>query len=164
MNNNNNLKEQHGLEILNLDNLEIFLRQCLALPEQFQKEYIPDDKNGLTCLILKVGDTIPQFNEFKDKYKAEGKTYLKSLQLAFARTLGFDDDDHFTNWVRANPQWSQDQRCNQSSDIFYNIANQEPEPELESDNSTYDDLINELCDLYDSYNFNVYHRTNPPEH
>ena len=154
----NSLKEQHGLEILNLDNLEIFLRQCLALPEQFQKEYIPEDKNGLTCLILKVLDKMPKILAFRDDTKRD--TYEGEVQIAFCKFLGFDDDAHFTQWVGANPQWSQEQRCTQSSDIFYNIANQE----IESNDSTYDDLINELCDLYDAYNFNVYHRTNPPEH
>ena len=156
----NDDKEQHGLEILNLDNLETFLRECLELPEPFKRDYISEDKNGLLCLVLEVGDKIPEFAKFEHESKNKGGTYLEIIRLAFCKFLGFDDDDHFAEWLGENPQWAQEQWCGWSTDIFNNSQNQG----FISANSTYDDLINELCDLYDTYNFCVYNRTNPPEH
>ena len=156
----NNLKEQKGLEILNLDNLETFIRECLELPEQFKRDYIAEDKNGLTCLILKVLDKTPELIKFEYTAKIKDGAYFETLRLAFCKFLGFKDDDHFAEWLGENPQWAQESWCGWSTDIFNNSQNQG----FISANSTYDDLINELCNLYDTYNFCVYNRTNPPEH
>jgi hypothetical protein len=148
----NDDKEQKGLEILDTDNLDIFVTECNKLPERFKSQYITE-KNGLTCLILQVGDKIPKFDEFKDKYKIEGKTYFESLQLAFVRTLGFDDDEHFAEWLGANPQWAQENWCGGSTDIFNNSEHQ---GFASANATTYDELINKLCELHDTYNFLVY--------
>jgi hypothetical protein len=148
----NSLKEQHGLEILNIDNLDIFVTECKELPERFKSKYITD-KNGLTCLILQVGDKIPQFDEFKDKYELDGKSYLEALQLAFVRTLGFDDDEHFAEWLGENPEWAPEHWCGSSYCIF-------DDGQLQgfgsAKSTTYKELINELHELFIHYKCTVY--------
>jgi hypothetical protein len=54
----NNLKEQKGLEILDLKNLEEFVTKCINLTEDFKSQYIREDTNGLTILILQVGPSL----------------------------------------------------------------------------------------------------------
>jgi hypothetical protein len=62
----NSLKEQRGLEILDINNLDKFVTECIKLPERFKEQYIKEDRNGLTMLILQVGDKIPEFVKFED--------------------------------------------------------------------------------------------------
>jgi hypothetical protein len=42
MKNSNSLKEQKGLKILNIDNLDIFITECNELPERFKSQYISE--------------------------------------------------------------------------------------------------------------------------
>jgi hypothetical protein len=120
----NSLKEQKGLEILDLDNLETFIRECLELPESFKRAYIPENKNGLTCLILKVLDETPELIKFEHTAKIKDGAYFETLRLTFCKFLGFDDDDHFAEWLGENPQWAQESWCGWSTDIFNNSQNQ----------------------------------------
>jgi hypothetical protein len=154
----NNLKEQKGLEILDLNNLEDFVTKCINLPEHFKSQFIREDTNGLTILILQVGDKISKLLEFQDT--VERDTYEGEVQVAFCKFLGFDNECHFKEWLRANPQWVENWTgC--STDIF---NDSEVQGFAMGGVHTYDQLINELCALYDTYNFKVYNRTNPPEH
>ena len=67
----NNLKEQKGLEILDLKNLEEFVTKCINLTEDFKSQYIREDTNGLTILILQVGDKISKLLEFQDNVERD---------------------------------------------------------------------------------------------
>jgi hypothetical protein len=155
----NNLKEQKGLEILDLNNLEDFVTKCINLPEDFKSQSIREDTNGLTLLILQVGDRIPKLLSFQDNIERD--TYEEEAQIAFCKFLGFDDDEHLCEWLGENPQWAPENWCGSSYCIFENSVLQ---GFVSAKVSSYDDLINELCALYDTYNFKVYNRTNPPKH
>ena len=147
----NDDKEQHGLEILNLDNLEKFVSKCIVLPQDFKKQWVKDDVNGLMILIFKVCDRIPELEKWENDTKRD--TTIETLQVAFARFLGFDDDEHLCEWLGENPQWAPEHWCGGSTDIF---NDSEIQGFVVGGVHTYDQLINELCALYDTYNFTVY--------
>ena len=146
----NDDKEQHGLEILNLDNLEKFVSKCIVLPQDFKKQWVKDDVNGLMILIFKVWDTIPEFEKWENDTKRD--TTIETLKVAFSRFLGFDDDEHFMDWLDENPKWFTP-HCGTAHDIF---NDSEEQGFVRGGMFTYNDLINELCELYDTYNFTVY--------
>ena len=145
----NSLKEQRGLKILNTDNLDDFTNECMKLPEHFKSEYITEE-NGLTLLILQVGDKLPELLKFQDNIERD--TYEEEVQIAFCKFLGFDDVEHFSKWLVENPQWAQERWCGHSSDIFNNTVHQG----FAYANSTrYRELINELYALSGNYKFNI---------
>ena len=149
----NDDKEQKGLEILDTDNLDKLLAACMELPEDFKKQLIERDKNGLTCLILKVLEKKPELVKFEYKDTIKEGTYLESLQLAFSRLLGFEDVDHLCKWLGANPQWAPERWCGGSTAIFNNSEHQ---GFGYTSSTTYGKLINILYELSGNYKFKVY--------
>jgi hypothetical protein len=150
MKNSNSLKEQKGLKILNIDNLDIFITECNELPERFKSQYI-SEKNGLTLLILQVGDKLAELLKFQDTIERD--TYEEEVQIAFCKFLGFDDDEHFAEWLEANPQWAPEDWCGSSYCIFDDSQHQ---GFASARATTYEELINELYKLYGHYKFKVY--------
>jgi hypothetical protein len=90
---NNSLKEQKGLEILDIDNLKEFTTLCDKLPLDFKSQYIFENENALTLLIVKVASEIKDYNFFwfEELKKNEEYEYDYQLQhVAFSKMLGFD--------------------------------------------------------------------------
>ena len=148
----NSLKEQRGLEILDINNLDKFVTECIKLPERFKEQYIKEDRNGLTMLILQVGDKIPEFVKFEDETLRE--SFLEKIQVAFCKFLGFDDDEHLCEWLGENPQWAPEHWCGGASTDIFNHSEHQGFASAKA--TTYDELINKLCELHDTYNFLVY--------
>ena len=148
---NNSLKEQKGLEILDIDNLKEFTTLCDELPADFKSQYILEDDNALRLLIVKVAENIEDYKRFFEEIKDNEYEYAYQAQhVAFSKTLGFDDGEHLEEWISENPQW-----CDvvKGSEVFNECQHQ---CFVTAGASTYQELIDALIELHDTYNFIVY--------
>ena len=155
MNNEENLdnsyKEQKGLEILDIDNLKEFTTLCNKLPLDFKSQYILEDDNALTLLIVKVAENIEEYKRFFEEVEGNEYEYAYQAQhVAFSKTLGFEDDEHLSDWINENPIWCDDTH---GLNIFNNCEHQ---GFVTAGASTYQELIDALIELHDTYNFLVY--------
>jgi hypothetical protein len=148
---NNSLREQKGLEILDIDNLKEFTTLCDELPADFKSQYILEGDNALTLLIVKVAENIEDYKRFFEETKDNEYEYAHQTQhVAFSKMLGFDDDEHLEEWISENPQWCDDV---QGIEVFCVCFHQ---CFVTAGVSTYQELIDALIELHDTYNFLVY--------
>jgi hypothetical protein len=75
--------------VINISRLSIFniLSPFCSFKERFKSQYI-SEKNGLTLLILQVGDKLAELLKFQDTIERD--TYEEEVQIAFCKFLGFD--------------------------------------------------------------------------
>ena len=148
---NNSLREQKGLEILDVDNLKEFTTLCDELPADFKSQYILEGDNALTLLIVKVAENIEDYKRFFEQIKGNEYEYAHQTQhVAFSKMLGFEDDEHLEEWISKNPHWCGDV---EGIEVFCVCFHQ---GFATVKVNTYQDLINALIELHDTYNFLVY--------
>jgi hypothetical protein len=148
---NSSLREQKGLEILNIHNLKEFTTLCDELPADFKSQYILETENALTLLIVKVAENIEDYKRFFEEIKDYEYEYGHQAQhVAFSKMLGFEDDEHLEEWISENPQWCDDVK---GSEVFCVCFHQ---CFVTVRVNTYQDLINALIEIHDTYNFLVY--------
>ena len=148
---NYSLREQKGLEILDIDNLKEFTTLCNKMPLDFKSQYILEDDNALTLLIVKVAENIEDYKRFFEEIKGNEYEYAYQAQhVAFSKMLGFEDDEHLSDWINKNPIWCDDTH---GLNIFDNCEHQ---GFVTARENTYQELIDALIDMYNTYKFNVW--------
>jgi hypothetical protein len=62
-------------------------------------------------------------------------------------------NEHLCEWLGENPQWAPEHWCGGASTDIFNHSEHQGFASAKA--TTYDELINKLCELHDTYNFLV---------